>query len=934
MKRITTILSFLMLVCMGTWAITITYSTSTGTYTAVSGNGLWASRWESTASPKVTISVGANNIQVSDGAIYSGASECTYTISVATGYYITGYTLKGTSNEGNQTLTPAAGGSATTFEAGVENTLTVSGLKVTSTSFNQSTPNKGIKIASFTIEVEQIDPELIAAKAAITSGYTYRIYTYNNGSEEGSTKYYLTSSGTLTDSESSAGAFTFTATTSTQYTLAGYAWFVKCNGVAFSNPNMATRDANIHRSNSSTRQDWDAQVFYLKDGKYAVRATNAEPGGDWQPNACWTVNTDGTNGGVSDGIPEADYAVTLDEKHYVWQLESPISITYNVKMGGNTVATGSVNQLSGTAASLPASLQNNYCDYGDPDVSTVSSVNNVVNYNATLKDGFPFEYSTDYENATWYYWKLNGNYASYTADDTACPISTTKPTTDNGLWAFIGTPYGTKIINKAAGDGKYMQNTGSNPKMTSTETSWIVARNSNKDIEYFTVHSGANNYMNASGGNIAYWNSSYGATDNGSTFTVETYSLEYATDVATYISPYFDTHGEYFSLKDDVYTANSSTWTAAKETCDKDTYDALYAIVTNTDNIVYPATGYYLLKNNNTGTYLNTTASVGLSATDDAPSSIVRLTKNNDGTYYIESQGMYIHTAGSQENVVRSASALAYTPVIGTANKVAFYDGKNNGAYGYLAASGSNVINFPARGISTDPQSYWIVEDAPTSITLPLTAIGDNTYATTYLPFDATVSGSDVTANAVVTTNVYEGYVRPTALADNKIPAGTPVILKGSSTSATSATLTINTSDAFSAISGTSALSGVYVNTDFALNAKDSEDNDCTTDYFLGMLGGALGFYHSAIETVAESGKYTLSANRAYLPASVVTTAGSRGFSIKWNDDELTGISGAKHLNDQSEMINDKQMFDLQGRRVENPQRGLYIVGGRKIVIK
>ena len=29
-----------------------------------------------------------------------------------------------------------------------------------------------------------------------------------------------------------------------------------------------------------------------------------------------------------------------------------------------------------------------------------------------------------------------------------------------------------------------------------------------------------------------------------------------------------------------------------------------------------------------------------------------------------------------------------------------------------------------------------------------------------------------------------------------------------------------------------------------------------------------------------------------------------------------------------------KQLFDLQGRRVKNPQRGLYIVNGKKVVIK
>ena len=100
------------------WATeyTVTYSTSTGSYTATNGAGTWASKWVSTATdPQVTLSVGANNIAVSTGYIYSGASGCTYTLTAQAGYLITGYTITGTAQSGAQTLTPAAGGSATSF---------------------------------------------------------------------------------------------------------------------------------------------------------------------------------------------------------------------------------------------------------------------------------------------------------------------------------------------------------------------------------------------------------------------------------------------------------------------------------------------------------------------------------------------------------------------------------------------------------------------------------------------------------------------------------------------------------------------------------------------------------------------------------------------------------------------------------------------------
>ena len=136
----------------------ITYSTSTGSYTATNPNGSWASRWVSTAEPQVTLSVGANNIAVSTGYIYSGSSTATYTLTAQAGYIITGYEIVGTAQTANQTLTPAAGGSATTFVTSGPTALSVTGLSTQSTTFTQSTPNNGIAISSFKIFLKKAPP--------------------------------------------------------------------------------------------------------------------------------------------------------------------------------------------------------------------------------------------------------------------------------------------------------------------------------------------------------------------------------------------------------------------------------------------------------------------------------------------------------------------------------------------------------------------------------------------------------------------------------------------------------------------------------------------------------------------------------------------------------------------------------------------------------
>jgi len=100
------------------------------------------------------------------------------------------------------------------------------------------------------------------------------------------------------------------------------------------------------------------------------------------------------------------------------------------------------------------------------------------------------------------------------------------------------------------------------------------------------------------------------------------------------------------------------------------------------------------------------------------------------------------------------------------------------------------------------------------------------------------------------------------------------------------------------------------------------------TNFLLGKKNGVTTFYR-----VAQTG--TVSAGKAYLqlPTSVVgDLTGSRVMRIV-ADDETTGISEALPLNDNGEMTNDN-VYDLQGRRVTKPTRGLYIVNGKKVVIK
>ena len=144
------------------------------------------------------------------------------------------------------------------------------------------------------------------AMAAIKEGNYYQIYTL-----VGETPYYLTNTGTLT--ANAEEAYSFKMTTATQNgTKYAKGWNTS---VPFTNPTLSSgstgdivNDGSIHRNNNN-RNDFERQVFFEQDGKYAVRATNGG-GTNWGANTYWAqVGTD--------ELPEAGYHLA---PQYIWML--------------------------------------------------------------------------------------------------------------------------------------------------------------------------------------------------------------------------------------------------------------------------------------------------------------------------------------------------------------------------------------------------------------------------------------------------------------------------------------------------------------------------------------------------------------------------------------------------------------------------------------
>lgn len=100
-----------------------------------------------------------------------------------------------------------------------------------------------------------------------------------------------------------------------------------------------------------------------------------------------------------------------------------------------------------------------------------------------------------------------------------------------------------------------------------------------------------------------------------------------------------------------------------------------------------------------------------------------------------------------------------------------------------------------------------------------------------------------------------------------------------------------------------------------------------SSDYYYYRLSNnatnGLGWYWGA----AEGNAFTNGAHKAYL--MIAKDAGAPSFISMFGNNETTGVEAVNR-----EPLTENQYYDLSGRRVSNPTKGLYIVNGKKYMVK
>ena len=194
--------------------------------------------------------------------------------------------------------------------------------------------------------------------------------------------------------------------------------------------------------------------------------------------------------------------------------------------------------------------------------------------------------------------------------------------------------------------------------------------------------------------------------------------------------------------------------------------------------------------------------------------------------------------------------------------------------------------------------NYIVSLDRPETVTATITAAGYATFAN-----EKAVDFSAETGLTVMTAQYDDatGKINYTTVESKKVPAATAVVLKGEAKEYTG-----------TVIDEAPALE----NNDLQVNLSESFNSN-GTQYCLAKKNEVVGFYKVKDGVAVKAGK-------AYL---VITASGAKDFYAI--EDETDGINAINNSHQTVESV-----YNLSGQRVNKAQKGIYIVNGKKVVVK
>ena len=602
------------------------------------------------------------------------------------------------------------------------------------------------------------------------------------------------------------------------------------------------------------------------------------------------------------------------------------TMTYHYKVDGVEYATRTISYFdASTAPSVPT------VDYLANGAMTKTDDSN---YDVACTTAYPFVAQTTFDanTAHWYSMavrandgnhllaaKDNGKVGTITRELLGCP----EGIGNEMQWAFVGNlKDGFTLYNKANNKQivvKQVTETVNNKETTYTqfdladnEGAALKLRKDNNGFGLYATEGYCFNRFDQD--RIAQWE----GFDDGSTFRIQEpndYVLNYAAQYSLY-----DDNGapegaiganSYLNVAENL-NAFKTAYEAAKAGATTETLKALAAQnkkVKDGLGETIQAGKYYRLVNAASKKTLYFDASGVMKSADNvskSATSVVKFENAETGRFRMKLEGKtFGKRVGNNQAITleadNSGNKGSYK-VVQVGTHFAFYDMVSNVSdRSYLHCNGdaANTLFAWDAGDINSP-SRWFVIPA-TDVEIDMTAQGDNTYASAYLPFAVSnVAGATAYTGAL---NTEKNAIDMTAT--TSVPANIGFVLVGTEDKAT---LTIGKADA---IEG-NALTGTNTGIAFA------EATPKANYLVFGVNNGTVGFY-------TPGNVPAIPANKAYINASAVSNG---AISLNFGN-TVTGINAATINNGE----NNAPIYDLSGRRVWAPVKGgLYIQNGKKLV--
>ena len=303
---------------------------------------------------------------------------------------------------------------------------------------------------------------------------------------------------------------------------------------------------------------------------------------------------------------------------------------------------------------------------------------------------------------------------------------------------------------------------------------------------------------------------------------------------------------------------------------------------------------------------------------------------NQGQTYYLISGGLKKVTVGNKAFDPANPTGTSHNEYDGTLPK---FDFVNNNTTDQWYGPELPVTGDAAMWIleKVDDTNYFGVKPSAN-----MKGRDGKYYTTLYVDFPFKIVG-DVKAYTIegVDAKNADGYyfarVKELAQQGDTVPAQTAVVLECNSTNPADNQL-LPTGDEKPKTSNNRLCGTFFGGSINGLTVKDGAGNDynVTHDNIRAFnintadSRNPIGFYK------VKNNVTNIPGNKAFLVLTS-TEAQAKSFVLEFEDGGTTGIETIENSKNSTD---DGVYYDLQGRRVENPTRGIYIVNGKKVVIK